>query len=115
MEPPNVIIMPIPNLKRTIESFDETDCWSFFETRKEDLYRLLKVFRLPTLCIFDNRISMPGEEVLLRGLYELCSGAEQHDMTTVFGRLGDGSAQSRAFSYFIDPVNFLEMYMKYEE
>jgi hypothetical protein len=43
---------------------------------------------------------MSGEEVLLRGLYELCSGAEQHDMSTVFGR--DGSAQSRAFTYFIN-------------
>ncbi len=29
---------------------------------------------------------MSGEEVLLRGLYELVSGADQHEITAIFGK-----------------------------
>jgi hypothetical protein len=43
---------------------------------------------------------MSGEEVFLRGLYELVSGETKHNISrNVFGR--DWSAQSRAFKYFI--------------
>jgi DDE superfamily endonuclease len=46
---------------------------------------------------------MPGEEVFLRGLYELVSGDNQHKISmNVCGR--DGSVQSRAFMYFIDHI-----------
>ena len=46
---------------------------------------------------------MPGEEVLLRGLYELVSGDDQFDISNeIFGR--DQPAQSRAFSFFVDHV-----------
>jgi hypothetical protein len=37
---------------------------------------------------------MSGENVLLRGLYELVSGADQNEIVLVFGR--DYSQQSRA-------------------
>ena len=52
---------------------------------------------------------MPGEEVLLRGLYELVSGADQHEIVVVFGR--DQTQQSRTFKYFVDHIydNFLHL------
>ena len=51
---------------------------------------------------------MPGEEVLLRGLYELVS-ADQHEIVVVFGR--DQTQQSRAFKHFVDHIydNFLHL------
>ena len=65
----------------------------FFETRKEDLKRLLLNLRFPDKCTLETGSKMPGEEVLLRGLYELVSGADQHEIVTVFGR--DQTQQSR--------------------
>ena len=44
---------------------------------------------------------MKGEEILLRGLYELCSGEYQHKIAdNIFGRLM--SDQSRSFKWFIN-------------
>ena len=44
---------------------------------------------------------MSGEEVFLRGLYELVSGEDQHNISrNVFGR--EQTSQSRAFKYFIN-------------
>jgi len=43
---------------------------------------------------------MPGEEVLLRGLYELRSGNTRYDISKIFGR--EESAQCRAFNFFIE-------------
>ena len=46
---------------------------------------------------------MSGEEVFLRGLFELVSGDNQERMCkTLFGR--ENSQQSRAFNYFIDHI-----------
>ena len=46
---------------------------------------------------------MSGEEIFLRGLYELASGETKHKISTnVFGR--DWTIQSRAFSWFINYV-----------
>lgn len=56
----------------------------------------------------ENGSVMSGEEILLRGLYELVSGDDQHVITEkMFGR--DQSQQSRAFKFFIDHIysNFL--------
>jgi len=48
-----------------------------------------------------NGSVMPGEEVMLRGLYELVTGEFQSSVAiNVFGR--ELSQQSRAFTYFID-------------
>lgn len=46
---------------------------------------------------------MRGEELFLRGLYELAGGEGQHQISNIFGR--DGSAQSRAFSWFINHIH----------
>ena len=49
----------------------------------------------------NNGGSMSGEEIFLRGLYEVCTGANQQIMCeTLFGR--EQSQQSRAFTKFIN-------------
>jgi hypothetical protein len=53
---------------------------------------------------------MSGEEVLLRGLYELVSGEDQYSIAeNVFGR--EQSTQSRAFKFFNDHIysTFLQL------
>jgi len=99
---PNVSIEPLMDRKRTIESFTASECWNFFETRKEDLERLLLNLTFPEKCILQNGSTMPDEEVMLRGLYELVSGADQHEVVPIFGR--DQTQQSRAFKYFVDHI-----------
>ena len=62
------------------------------------------MLNFPEECILDNCSNMSGEEVFLRGLYELVSGETQHNISrNVFGR--DWSAQSGAFKYFINHIN----------
>ena len=97
--------------KRDFASFDEIDCWTFFKCKKADMPRLLRVLRFPDECILSNRIKMSGEEVFCRGLYELISGKDQHNISrNVFGR--EQSAQSRAFTYFVDHIyeTFLDLF-----
>lgn len=90
-------------LDKRIASFSESQCYNFFETKKDDLPRLLAGLRLDGQCILSNGCSMVGEEVLLRGLYELVSGESQFNIAeNVFGR--DQTIQSRAFSFFINHV-----------
>eukprot|EP01035_Chromulina_nebulosa_P020050 gene20050-26030_t len=91
------------NKRRLIDTFSDSDCWNFFETRKEDLYRLKEALRIPDKVILSNGSSMPGEELMLRGLYQLVTGEEQYDIAVnVFGR--DQSQQSRAFNWFINYI-----------
>ena len=83
-----------------IDTFDETQCWNFFGIRKDDLRRMVKSLRFPAVVKFQNRSKMSGEEVFLRGLYELVNGENQYNIAeNVFGR--DQSQQSRAFNFFI--------------
>ena len=70
---PAVTLEPLIDYRRTIDSFTASECWNFFETRKEDLPRLLLNLRFPDQCNLENGSKMLGEEVLLRGLYELLS------------------------------------------
>jgi hypothetical protein len=58
---------------------------------------------MPNKMSLTNGASMSGEEVMLRGLYELVSGETQFNIATnVFG--GGQPLQSMAFSAFIDHV-----------
>jgi len=99
---------PIPvsiDRQRNILSFSDSDCKTFFGINSQaDLYRLLKCLRLEKdRIVFSNRSVMSGEEVLLRGMYELTTGEFQSSVSlNVFGR--ELSQQSRAFSYFINHV-----------
>ena len=62
---PAVTLEPLINYRRTIDSFTASECWNFFETRKEDLRRLLLNLKFPKQCVLEIRSSMPGEEVFL--------------------------------------------------
>jgi hypothetical protein len=107
----DIPLEPCINYRRTIDSFTHSECWNFFETRKEDLPRLLHLLLIPEIVTLENRSSMPGEEVLLRGLYEFVSGADQNEIAYVFGR--DATQQSRAFKWFVDQIydNFQDLVM----
>ena len=88
----------------SIDSFDDSQCWNFFEFRKEDLFRLFRPLNFPSICYLSNKSVMSGEEIFLRGLYELVSGEDQFNISeNVFGR--DQSIQSRAFKYFVDHIH----------
>jgi len=98
-----------PSLRNSINSFSESECWNFFETKKEDLYRLKVNLEFEDKCILENGSVLSGEEALLRGLYELVSGADQHEIIAIFGK--DQTIQSRAFKYFINHIydNFVHL------
>ena len=97
-------------LSRDINSFSESDCWNFFEMRKIDMYRVLIILRLNDCCKFPDKSTMSGEEVFLRGMYELVNGESQHSIAAhVFGH--EQSRQSRAFSYFINHIYFKFTYL----
>jgi hypothetical protein len=71
---------------------------------------LLVGLRFPEWVILENRSKMKGEEIMLRGLYELVNGEDQNSIATnVFGR--DFSQQGRAFSWFISHIysTFLDL------
>jgi hypothetical protein len=65
------------NKQRTIGSFSDASCWNFFETDKSDLPRLMAALRIPDRVVLDIGSVKPGEEILLRGLYELVSGEDR--------------------------------------
>jgi hypothetical protein len=91
-----------PSRERTISSFSNSECNTLFRFHKEDLVNLVDWLKFPKKCV-SNGIVMPGEEILLRCLYELSSGETKHKVAiNIFGR--DGSAQSRAFTYFINHI-----------
>ena len=72
----------------------------FSPQRLNHLHILLRLLRFPRVVLLNNGIRKPGEEVFLRGLYEIRSGNNQYDAAVkVFGR--NQSAQSRAYSWFI--------------
>ena len=87
-------------LNFTIDSFSSSDCRIFFRFRQPDLHCLHALLQIPEKVVLENRSVMRGEEVLLRGLYELASGESQHKVGAIFGR--DGSTQSRVFAWFIN-------------
>jgi len=84
---PKITLGRPPRLRYSIDSFSSNDCYNFFEFKKDDLPRLLAGLQFPERCKLDGGSLMSGEEVLLRGLYELVSGEDQHNISrNVFGR-----------------------------
>ena len=97
-DPPNRLISG--PLKTCIDDFSESDCFIFFRFQKHHLRIISGLLKFPDIIVFDNKSKMTGEEVFLRGLYELASGETKHKISAnVFGR--EWSIQSRAFSWFI--------------
>lgn len=89
-----------PDRKRTIDSWILDECEMDFRFDNENLHILCRELRFPDIVRFDNGMVMSGEEVFLRGLYELVSGEVKNKVAKEFGR--EWSAQSRAFNFFID-------------
>jgi hypothetical protein len=94
---------PQPSRRCRIQDFHPTVCKTFFRFKRPGLYKLYQLLGIPLEVKFKNRSKMSGEEVLLRGLFELCTGMNQEiACITVFG--GVQSDQSRAFTYFCNHV-----------
>jgi hypothetical protein len=92
----------------TVDSLKPSTAKIFFNFRKDDLSRLIELFKFPEDCVLENGSKMKGEEVFLRGLFELSTGENQERMCIfLFGR--EQTQQSRAFKYFIH-----HMYTKYK-
>ncbi len=91
-----------PNrMDRDIESFEDGDCYVFFRFTKPDLHKLVDLLELNETFRLENGEVMSGEELLLRGLYELCSGETKYKISrNVFGR--SYQTQGRAFKFFIN-------------
>ena len=87
-----------PSMTR-ISDYDESECDLLFRFKKSDLTQLVKLLRFPDRVRFSNRVHMTGEEIMLRGLFELCSRDTQYKISRHFGRCW--TMQSRAWSYFI--------------
>lgn len=106
----DIHISASPSLKKTIDDFELQHYWSFFRFTKDDLKTLKDALLFDEEYILPGRYRMSGEEVFLRGLYELVSGETQFKIAElVFG--GDQPLQSRAFTVFIDHIynNFLDL------
>ena len=58
----------------------------FLRFRKEDITNLYLLLRFPDKVRLENRSTMSGQEVFMRGLYELCTGAKKTIVSEIFGR-----------------------------
>lgn len=83
--------MLIPSRNRNIDSFTDSQSVTNWRFRKEYLKELVTLLKLNEGCSLSNRISMPGEEILLRDLYEFANASTEHKTADEFGR--DGPAQ----------------------
>jgi len=94
-----------PPLERRVISLancDETFCDQFLRFKKPDIGRLFQLLHFPDIVRFDNRSTMSGEEVFIRGLYEMASGEKKESIAVKFGR--HSSDQCRAFTFFINHI-----------
>ena len=89
---------------RKLCSFDASEVGYFFKHTREDFLRLFKLLRFNDSCVLGNRSRMSGEEVFLRGYFELRNGCDQFMIAGIFG--GHQCLQSLAFSFFIDHMYF---------
>lgn len=93
----------LPSLNRGIDSFTASQCRINFRFLKDDLRRVARLLGFSAMVSLSNGMRMRGEEVFLRGLYELVSGEVQEKASAnVFG--ADQPTQSRSCSFFIDHI-----------
>jgi len=97
----DIALEPTINFCRNIESFGQ-HIKKDLRFEADDIRLLIRELGFQNIVKFDNRIKMSGEEVFIRGLFELVTGSSKHDIANQFGR--DFSAQSRAFNFFIDNI-----------
>jgi hypothetical protein len=86
--------------KPTIESLSEEFCDLNLRFKKDQLVSVYNQLRFLEVITFNDRSKMSGEELFIRGLYELTTGQRKSDIAKLFG--GDQPLQSRAFNYFIE-------------
>jgi hypothetical protein len=91
------------NFRRCIDTFTASEARINFRFEKKQLRVLLPLLKFPAECRLSNGSKMRGEEIFLRGLYELVTGMNQELIAAnIFGR--EQSSQCRAFSYFINHI-----------
>ena len=96
---------PIPRPIRMVVSIDNMDfsfAHEFLRFRLDDLRRLYRQLRFPDVVKLENRSTMTGEEVFIRGLFEMVTGVKKTMVSETFGR--HPSDQCRAFNYFIKHI-----------
>jgi hypothetical protein len=86
----------------TIDGLDETFCNEFLAFQKADMSRVYKLMHFDNKVHLVNGSIMSGEEVFIRGLYELVTGEKKTSVANTFGR--HYTDQCRAFDYFINHV-----------
>jgi hypothetical protein len=94
--------LPTPRKNLLIDDFSRGDANLFFRFNREHLHMLCGLLKMPDWVWFSNRSKMCGEEIFLRGMYELAGGENQHKISKVFG--GEHTLQSRSCSWFIHHV-----------
>jgi hypothetical protein len=89
------------HIHKTFDDFDDDFCWINFRTRKQDLPRLLRAFKLdfPGFVRAPNQLKFTGQEILLLGLNRYSvKGALEQTLKKNFDM--DYSAMSRGFKIF---------------
>ena len=82
-----------------VADYNDAECDLLFKFKKSHLRDMVKLLRFPEQVTFSNRVTLTGEEVMLRGLFEMNSRETQYKISRHFGR--DWTTQSRAWSFFI--------------
>uniref|UniRef100_A0A6T5VGP0 Uncharacterized protein n=1 Tax=Chromulina nebulosa TaxID=96789 RepID=A0A6T5VGP0_9STRA len=99
--------LPRPIRKKiSLDDLDPSFCKEFLTFNKLELIKLYQIMNFPNKVKFSNGSAMTGEELFIRGLYELSTGEKKTSIANTFGR--HYTDQSRAFQYFI---NFI--YVRY--
>lgn len=105
----STVIKP-KHIPRTILSFSDVECRLLFRFQQNDLFRLMRVFRIPNEVRLESRYLFYGEEVLLFSLHRFAHGfTYEMDCIILFGR--EHSQWSRAFHWFIQHMmsNFIHL------
>ena len=97
----NYLVLPTPPPTMiSISDYNDSECDLLFRFKKAELLELYKLLRFPYKVRFSNRVTLSGEEIMLRGLYEMNSRDTQYKISRHFGRCW--TMQSRAWSFFVD-------------
>ena len=82
-----------------IADYNDAECDLLFKFKKTHLEEMVNLLRFPEYVRFSNRVTITGEEIMLRGLYEMNSRDTQYKISRHFGRCW--TMQSRAWTFFV--------------
>ena len=100
---PKMVLPAIKRLNRDISFFESDEYMPYFRFKYEQLMELSDLLGFKGMFTLSNRARVRGQEILLRGLYELTTGEGEFAISRkIFG--GDQSLQSRSFSSFVDHI-----------